>query len=159
MDKPHIREATISDFESLHQLYTYVDQNHNDAHPDQFKPSNEIRRPDTYLENMLSNENIKLLVACVENEVIGFIHAELKIMNHPVLYSYLYGHVSDIVVNYKFQRNGIAKILLQTVEQWLKEKEAREISLTVFSFNSKAISFYQNNGFTNRNCNMVKNLV
>ncbi len=158
MEKLHIREASVNDFLSIHKLYSYVDQIHNDAHPEQFKPSNEIKRPNTYLEKMLSDESTKLLVACVENEVIGFIHAELKTMNHPILFSYLYGHVSDIVVNPKFKRNGVGKTLFQTVEQWLNEKGASEISLTVFSFNSEAISFYQNNGFINRHCNMVKTL-
>jgi diamine N-acetyltransferase len=156
MDKLYIREANIEDYEALLQLYTHVDRNHNDAHPEQFKPANEIKRPVTYFEKLLSDINIKLLVACINNQVVGFTHAELREMNHPVLRSYLYGHISDVVVNPEFKRNGIGKYLFNAVEQWLKEKGAREISLTVFCFNNEAISFYKGNGFTNRHCNMVK---
>ena len=158
MENPQIREASVYDFESLHELYSHVDQNHNDAHPEQFKPSYEIKRPDAYLEKLLNDGNIKLLVACVESQVVGFIHAELSEISHPVLYSYLYGHISDVVVHPKFKRIGVGRILFQAVEQWLIEKGAKEIGLTVFSFNKEAISFYRNNGFTNRNCKMVKSL-
>ena len=158
MDNLQIREASIYDFDSLHELYSHVDQNHNDAHPEQFKPSSEIKRPDEYFEKLLSDDNVVLLVASLEKEVVGFVHAELHEMNHPVLYNYKYGHISDVVVNPRFKRNGVGKLLFQSVEKWLKEKGAREISLTVFSFNTEAIFFYQNSGFTNRHCKMVKSL-
>jgi ribosomal protein S18 acetylase RimI-like enzyme len=158
MDNLHIREASINDYEALLQLYSHLDSNHNDAHPEQFRPANKIKRPVTYFEKLLSDESIKLLVACFNNQIVGFTHAELREMNHPVLYSYLYGHISDVVVKPKFKRNGIGDSLFNAVEQWLKEKGAREISLTVFSFNSEAISFYSSNGFISRHCNMVKSL-
>lgn len=108
-------------------------------------------------ELLLSDKSTKLLIACINNQVVGFAHAELREMNHPVLYSYPYGHISD-VVNPEFIRNGIGKCLFNADEQWLKETGAREVSLTVFNFNNEAISFYKRNGFVNRHCNMVKDL-
>jgi diamine N-acetyltransferase len=159
MKTPRIREAIIDDFEYLNELYAHVDQAHHDAHPEQFKQSSDIKRPYSYFEDLLNDKNIKIFVACIEDEIIGFIHAEVKKYNHPVLYSYQYGHITDIAVNKKHKRMGIGKILFQTVEQWFKEMSVKEITLSVFSFNTEAISFYQHNGFTNRHCTMVKSVV
>ncbi len=158
MNTPRIRESIIDDYEYLQEIYAHVDQTHHDAHPELFKPASEIKRPLSYFGSLLNDKNIKIFVACIEDEIIGFIHAEVKKMNHPVLYSYQYGHITDIVVKPKYKRMGVGNILFRTAEQWFKEMGAKEISLTVFSFNTEAMFFYHNNGFRNRHCTLVKSI-
>jgi diamine N-acetyltransferase len=153
-----IREAALTDINDLLELYVHVDQIHHDEYPEIFKPSIYINRPTSYFERILSDDNIKFLVACIDNQIIGFIHAELKNTNHPVLQNYIYGHVSDIVIRPDYKRTGVGSKLFKTIEMWFKENEVKEISLTVFSFNEEAIAFYKKTGFSNRHCTMIKNV-
>ena len=159
MDDLNIREAQASDFDALHNLYAVVDQLHHQALPDLFKPVGEIKKRDSYLESLSADTNTTILVAEVQEQVIGFAHAKVDEINHPVLNSYISGHISDVVVDPKFERRGVGEKLLSTLECWFKEHGAIEVGLTVFCFNEVAISFYRKNGFDNRYCKMVKSIV
>ena len=158
MDKINIREAQTSDFHALHNLYTVVDRLHHQALPEHFKPASDIKKRDSYLKGLLADKSNTILVAEIQNQVIGFAHAKFGTIDHPVLNSYISGHISDVVVDPDFERRGVGKKLLFAVERWLKEHGAIEVGLTVFCFNNEAISFYHKNGFSNRHCNMVKSL-
>jgi ribosomal protein S18 acetylase RimI-like enzyme len=153
-----IREAVLTDVDDLQELYAHVDQIHHDEYPEIFKPSININRPASFFERIFSDDNIKFLVASIDNQIIGFIHAELKMANHPVLQDYSYGHISDIVIRPDHKRTGVGSKLFKSIEKWFKENEVKEISLTVFSFNEEAIAFYKKTGFTNRHCTMTKNV-
>jgi len=159
MDDLNIRKAEVSDFDALHNLYAIVDQLHYDALPDHFRALNKIKKRGAYLERLLADASNTILVAEFKNQIIGFAHAKVGKTDHPVLKSYISGHISDVVVDPKFERKGVGKKLLSAVESWLKEHGAIEVGLTVFCFNEEAVSFYLENGFGNRHCNMVKSLV
>jgi ribosomal protein S18 acetylase RimI-like enzyme len=153
-----IREAVLTDVDDLQELYAHVDQIHHDEYPEIFKSSININRPTSFFESIFSDDNIKFLVACIDNQIIGFIHAELKKTNHPVLQKYFYGHVSDIVIRPDYKRTGVGSKLFKSVEIWFKENKVNEISLTVFNFNEEAINFYEKTGFNNRHCTMTKKI-
>ena len=88
MDVLSIRKAEISDIGEMHKLYAVVDQLHHDALPDHFKALNEIGRRDEYLNQILGDDSQIVLVAEIQYQVIGFAHAKVGEINHPVLKPY-----------------------------------------------------------------------
>lgn len=56
---------------------------------------------------------------------------------------YRYGEVEHLLVNPKFQGKGIAKELMNFIEQYAKNKKIRELRLNVRCKNNKAVGFYK----------------
>src|SRR3989338_8684878 len=54
-----------------------------------------------------------------------------------------YGEVQHLLVNPKFQGKGIAKELMNFIEQYAKNKKIKELRLNVRCKNNKAVGFYQ----------------
>lgn len=57
-------------------------------------------------------------------------------------------YIDDIVVKSTYQNQGIATALFKYVEQMALKEGIDRIELDVWSFNEKAIRFYQKMGYT-----------
>jgi ribosomal protein S18 acetylase RimI-like enzyme len=155
MSNTLIRKATSSDFADIQALYKQIDEQHHNALPNLFKSSNDVERPLSYFENILDNENSLFLVAVIKEKIIGFIQNEISETDHPLIKSYRYGHISDLVIDSELKRKGIGKLLLKESHKWFQEKEITEVNLTVFDFNEEAIEFYRNLGYVNKHHTMT----
>lgn len=89
-------------------------------------------------ENFLKNNNIIILKAVFENEIIGFLNGSFVLDE---------GELLNIAIDESFRRQGIAKNLLENLESYFTEKKVKKIFLEVREKNISAVNFYIKNGF------------
>jgi len=143
-----IRRANEKDFTGLRELYHQVDALHHRALPQLFKAPDDILRTSEFIQEQLSQEETLLLVAERSGQVIGFVLAVIHQRDHPLLIPFRVVHIDEIVVDEQFFGTGLAQKLVEQVDRWAQEKDAREIQLQVFEFNQRAVAFYEKVGFT-----------
>lgn len=68
------------------------------------------------------------------------------------------GRVTELVVSSSVRSKGIGKKLLLKMEEYLKSIGCRDVLLGVFCYNTRAISFYEANGYHSRTTDMIKSL-
>lgn len=68
------------------------------------------------------------------------------------------GRITELVVSSSVRSKGIGKILLLKMEEYLKSIGCHDVLLGVFSYNTRAISFYEVNGYHSRTMDMIKDL-
>lgn len=138
--------AKIEDFYAVNSIVKEGHEEHANAYPHIFKKVDEVMSAH-YFSELLSNPDCEIFVARLNNyEVVGFAVMELQ---HPPLFESLiprkYAYMNDFGVKETFQRNGIGNLLFQACVEWSREKGAKNLDLTVWEFNEKAISFYEKN--------------
>jgi diamine N-acetyltransferase len=154
-----VRTATAEDYNSLCKLFDEGDALHRDNLPHIFqKPGGVAREPDYYL-GLVADENAALLVAEVDEKLVGFVHAILRdTPAFPIFIPRCYAIVEGIVVNSGFQNHGIGKILMDKMQEWATTKGATSIELNVYEFNETAISFYERLGYQSFSRKMSKEI-
>ena len=91
---------------------------------------------------LLTDYNTLALVAKADNEVAGFIIAQVEIEENTE-----FGHIITINVSPGFRRKGIAHRLLAEIENLLRQKGIAESHLEVREDNNAAIKLYQGSGY------------
>ena len=86
----------------------------------------------------LENKNNVIFKAVEDGKIIGFVNGSWVIDEAELL---------NIAVVEKSRRKGVAAMLLEALERFLREKNAEKIFLEVREQNLAAISFYEKNGF------------
>lgn len=86
----------------------------------------------------LKNKNTVVFKAVEDGEIIGFVNGSWVLDEAELL---------NIAVVEKSRRKGVAAMLLEALEKYLREKNAGKIFLEVREQNHVAISFYEKNGF------------
>jgi ribosomal protein S18 acetylase RimI-like enzyme len=154
-----VRKATTDDYNSLCELFDEIDALHRDHLPHLFqKPSGAAREQDYYLE-LLADENVALLVAEVNERLVGFVHAIVRdTPAMPIFVPRRYAMVDGIVVRSGFQKYGIGRILMDKIQEWAITTGATSIELNVYEFNTSAISFYERLGYQTFSRKMSKAL-
>lgn len=144
----NIRVATLKDYESLNLLYNELDEMHRSHHPEIFVDNLKDIRGIKDLEEILENPNKNLFVATIDSEIVGFVECYISSTpNVPVFKKRKWVQLSLIIVKDEYRLLNIGTLLFEKVKEWAKENKIYEIELIAYSFNSKAISFYENKGF------------
>jgi len=100
-----------------------------------------------YYSGMISAEQDICYLAGIDDVYIAFIH--LSVRNDyvegaddlPVAY------IEGIYVKPAYQRNGVAKQLVQLAENWAREKGIKQIASDTSVNNDQAIAFHKGLGF------------
>ena len=95
------------------------------------------------LEFLLQSDNDKIYVAVIDDNVVGYIHAN----NYDVIYFPHMKNIMGIAVDKKYKRQGIGRKLLEAVEKWANETNARGIRLVSGASRKSAHEFYRNCGY------------
>jgi ribosomal protein S18 acetylase RimI-like enzyme len=97
---------------------------------------------------LITDENVGLFVVDIGQELIGFAHAVIREAPAiPILMPRRYAVVESIGVSAEFLKQGIGRMLMDTVHEWAIVKGATTIELNVFEFNQAALGFYQRVGY------------
>ncbi len=154
-----VRQATASDYSSLCELFEEGDSLHRENLPHIFqKPNGAAREQDYYLE-LIADENVAVLVAEANEQLVGFVHATVKDPPAmPVFVPRRYAVIEGIVVKSGFQNQGIGKILMDKMQEWAIANGATSIELNVYEFNETAISFYERLGYQTLSRKMSREL-
>ena len=131
-----IRHVESRDADALRKINT---------HPDIYGNTLQLPHPseDMWQERVQKTQNIRQLVACIEDKVVG--HLVLETMDNPRR-----SHVATfgISVASEYRGQGVGSTLIREMislcDNWLR---IDRIELTVFTDNSSGIALYERFGF------------
>lgn len=104
--------------------------------------------------------NGKIFLANQNKKIVGLI---IGVVNNEKENSYDFKapkreRITELIVSQKYRTSGIGQILLNKMEEYLKNIGCKAILIECFAYNSNALKFYQKNGYFNRAIEMTKKL-
>ena len=142
-----IREADERDAAAISGLNIEVQRLHATEHPWRFKEPG----PDSFTEadarEFMSRPNRFSFVAFVDNQTKGYVVAEVREMPETSrVFEHAMVYVHHLSVQPDAQGQGIGKALLDAVKQRGTEKGISLLALDTWTFNEKALRFFQRYG-------------
>jgi len=138
-----IRQADENDAEKIIQYSKNVFASTDQllTTPEEYKVS--VADEKTWINNILKSKNSELLIAILDDKVIGFLFfiGQQKAKN---------AHVGELGINVHpgYQALGIGRALMEALINWVSNHNAIEkIVLQVFATNQNAIKLYHSLGF------------
>ncbi len=118
---------------------------------------------DSYFDKTLKEINElegKMLLYKDGSKIVGLV---VGLINNDIEQKYDFkapkrGRITELIVSKTIRSNGIGKILLNSMENYLKSVGCKDILLAVFGYNDRAIKFYQRNGYHVRVIDMTKGI-
>lgn len=91
---------------------------------------------------LLYNERFEFTVVCEGDKIIGFANLYDRMQDH-------YAFIGNVFIHPDYRGQGLGKLVLQYMIKAAFEKfQFTEVRLSVFADNERAISLYQNYGFS-----------
>ncbi len=97
-------------------------------------------------QNLIASPKVKVLVAEIEDEIVGSGYAEIKDAE-LYLKQREYAYLGLMYVKPKYRGKGINQQVLQSLKKWIIEKNVTEIRLIVYDANTLAKNAFQKEGF------------
>lgn len=138
-----IRNMEISDYKVVDKLMQQVHGLHVENRPDLYV---ELEHPLSIneFEEIVQNNDVISVVAEENGVIIGLcivtIRSKSGMIDKKVAY------MDDLCVDEGFRGQGIGKKLFSFVSNMAKKKGAERLDLMVWSFNQKALNFYEELG-------------
>lgn len=135
MVKITIRKGDLEDIENIKKCLIVSWVNHAKKSPSLMSVERMKKSDiDGYYKKAFSNPNSYTLVAEVDNNFAGFIRADIKeielfFKDNKIIY------LDDTFVLPKYRKMGIAKKLLNEVEEIAKKKKIKRLQARVYTFN------------------------
>lgn len=140
-----VRKAKKKDISSILSLLDEVNKIHEKARPDIFKRGQKYHEKD--VEALLEEKKVHILVA-EEETVLGYaILFEEEQKEDELMKERKFLYLDDLCVDKKARGKGVGSLLLREAEKLAKSLSYSSITLRVWSFNEKAIAFYQKEGY------------
>ena len=98
------------------------------------------------LKAMMHDDNIALLVAEYEGEIIGSGYARLE-ESKPYLKHHRHAYLGFMYVHPGYRGKGVNAQIVEALRDWARERQITELRLDVYCENSPAISAYEKVGF------------
>jgi GNAT superfamily N-acetyltransferase len=139
-----IRPATQADMETLLQFEQGVIEAERPF-------DSTIKRSDAYyydLEKMIAAKNVHLVVAEVDEEIIGCGYARIE-KAKPFLQYAQYSYLGFMYVKPEYRGKGVNQKIVEVLKQWSLGKGITELRLQVYYDNMNAIKAYEKAGFKN----------
>ena len=108
----------------------------------------------------VKENNGEILLYKENDDIIGLV---IGIINNEETSEYDFkapkrGRITELVVSKNKRSKGYGKILLDAMEEHLKELGCKDIMLEIFAYNEKAIKFYEKNGYHFRVIDAMKKI-
>ena len=130
-----IRNAVVDDFLAIHLLNMFgLDYDY---------PADKTKKRLAYI---LLKPHSKVIVAEVDGNVVGYVHAE----DYDCTYSDSTTNILAIVVDEDYRGNDIGRNLLIAVEKWAYSSGSSGIRLVSSAYRTGAHKFYEACGYTLR---------
>lgn len=143
MDEIVLRPAVYEDMNSLLEFEQGVI-----AAERPFEPTLKAGAVNYYdIDEMIRSENIKLVVALIDQELIGCGYA-LKEKGKPFQKFEHFAYIGFMFVKPQHRGKGVSKKILQDLTQWAKSENINEIRLDVYGDNMAAVRAYEKAGFS-----------
>ena len=155
----HIRKASLNDYQPLLSLFEEIDAYHRAHLPALFQKPNGPAREYDYFAELIADEGVGFFVAESATQLLGFAYAMIRdTPDIPILIPRRFAVVDTVVVRSAHQRQGIGKMLMNSIQTWALAKGATSIELTVYEFNQGAIAFYESLDYQSLHRRMTKSL-
>lgn len=128
-----IRQCEISDLVAIYEL------NARELGYDYPKDKTEEK-----LKQLLESDKDKIFVALIDNNVVGYIHAN----DYDVIYAPHMKNIMGIAVSNDLRKKGIGRALLSAVEDWAQESGACGVRLVSGAARTGAHGFYRHCGYS-----------
>lgn len=128
-----IRQCEISDMEAIYEL------NARELGYDYPKDKTEEK-----LKQLLESDKDKIFIALIDNNVVGYIHAN----DYDVIYAPHMKNIMGIAVSSGSRKKGIGRALLSAVEDWAQESGACGVRLVSGAARTGAHEFYCHCGYS-----------
>jgi len=159
MSDVKIRPAQPQDYDDLCCLFDEVDSLHRDSLPSIFRRPLGVVRDKDYLLGLMVDKTTLLLVAEVNEKLVGIAHAIIRESPPiPVFVSRRYAIIDSIIVNKAMRHQGIGHLLADKVDEWAKSQGATSVELNVYEFNKDALKFYETLGYSTLSRKMSKSV-
>ncbi|KUJ82651.1 N-acetyltransferase [Microbulbifer flavimaris] len=113
-----------------------------------------------YLLAMCNEYQGKVFVARHENEIVGFIVVLISGEDDGARHIYerykRYGEITDLAVAEGFRRRGIAKLLIEKVEEYVSSLGVFTLQVSALAKNFAALSLYEETGFGAYEVTLIK---
>lgn len=157
---PSIRPLRLEDRRAHDLLMAELDQIHHEALPSLIKAPGEARLSDAEFYQRLADPAIFLRGYEVNHMLVGLIRAELK--EKPEGRAHRPARlvrVEELIVSRQARGSGSGYALLQAARFWAEGQGASSIELNVYSFNVRAMDFYNAAGFAPHSMILSRSLV
>jgi ribosomal protein S18 acetylase RimI-like enzyme len=105
------------------------------------------------IPKLITDENTHFIVAVSNEELVGSGYVKIENSNSYHKNS-KHGYIGFIFVKPSFRGKKISSLVLESLKNWAKEKDLKELRLDVYSNNYNAIKSYDSFGFTKSLVNM-----
>jgi GNAT superfamily N-acetyltransferase len=153
MDQTIIRKATVNDLEELYHFEQGVIEAERPYDPT--LKNGLIHYYD--LKEMIKASHIEVLVAEVENKIIGSGYARIE-KAKPYLKHNNHAYLGFMYVCPEHRGKGINKKIIEALKNWALSKNVKELRLDVYFNNISAIKAYEKIGFSKHMIEMRFNL-
>lgn len=148
-----IRKACMND---LPALYAFEQGVISSERPfDSTLKSGQIHYYD--IEKMIQATEVELLIAEIDNEVIGSGYARIENVK-PYLQHVQHAYLGFMYVKPEWRGKAINKKIIDALSIWALSKQINELRLDVYHSNEAAIRAYEKAGFTKHMIEMRKGL-
>lgn len=147
--KINLEIANFDDFTDINLIVKEGHDEHSEVLPDIFTKVDQVM-PEIYFRELLEDPNTDILVAKIDNEVVGY--AVMELNESPPFQSMskrTFAYMNDFGVKNSCQKRGIGSKLFEACVEWSKKKGASSLDLNVWEFNEKAIDFYKSHAMEN----------
>ncbi len=151
-----IRPAVLADVARLVALNKEVHDRHVAYMPELFLPA-PPQVVAAYFEEMLASEGARICVACVGEEVVGYVLLVLRERpGNPTMRSQRWLYIEQIGVSAAHRGQGHGAALIEAARAVARAEGLPRIELDTWGFNTPAHEFFFGQGFESRMLRMAQ---
>ena len=141
-----IRFAGPQDVGGILALLQQIGQLHHEGRPDIFRDQAQKYSASQVLA-LLNSSLTPVFVAVEEDKVLGYCFCKVKIFkDETVVHDHTELFIDDLCVDGSCRGQGIGTKLYNEVIRYAKNRRCNFVTLNVWSFNEKAMKFYESLG-------------
>ncbi len=141
-----VRPAQECDAKQIAELLVEILKLHADNRPDIFRNCGAKYNAEQVSEMMKDSEK-RLWVSVKDSTVLGYAICKIMKYGDPPMRERTCLWIDDLCIHPDCRRMGIGEALINTAVEFAKEQRYAAAELNVWSFNEKAIAFYDKQGF------------
>ena len=140
-----IREITEKDFTAVRKIFVESSSFHEQV-DSIFASINEADQIwINYITTIFQQDDFKIYVALRGEQIVGFCVGQI-IEKPPVYQVKKIGQVNNIAVKEGHKRQGIGKVLSETINAWFMTQQVNHIELLVATNNPQSLGFWNKMG-------------
>lgn len=141
-----IRQATEIDFAIIQALNAmlFVEDQANDVTLDTHWPMS-VEGVEYFMKSLMDPKKLVLIAQDGQNDPVGYIIASC--VNKWRYRTVKTGELENMYVVPRARRQGVGRMLIREVQQWLKSQGVERVYVSAYTQNENAVAFYTANGF------------